>query len=149
MTNFTCVCELQGCIYILIIRLSIDFPLIFISHFLSSFLHKMHDTKINACICELYIYLFSSPFSFFHTRAYTYKHPRRRILLFNRIVSFLLFYKISQKSHRPLFAAKTHYWNQVRTIVLSFFRSALAFAHSWKTLITSILTLYQCESTCS
>lgn len=41
-----------------VIRLSIDSPFIFIFvtffKFLS-FLHKMHDTKINAYICKLYL----------------------------------------------------------------------------------------------
>jgi len=55
----------------------------------------MHDTKINACICELYL-------SFFY---FSYTHLA--IHLINHIYLFFFLQNIT-KSHQPLFAARNH-----------------------------------------
>ena len=93
----------------------------FLSFFFSSCSRKMHDTKINARISIVCVYAFSyhslvhsirsfAPlFSTTLSRAFT---PSTKCISSNFFLSFFLCfffffsYKISQKSHQPLFATK-------------------------------------------
>lgn len=63
--------------------------------FFYPFLRKMHDTKINACICELYLPLF---FSYIHTHTHTYTGISATYTL-NHIYS-LTFFFIFTKYHK-------------------------------------------------